>query len=210
MSVLQKIAYYQNRRDEAPNQELARELAKTRDVQGIQEIAENLWNENKNVQSDCLKVLYEIGYIEPELIAGYASDFLRLLKSKNNRMVWGAMIGLATIASLRADEISTQVNEVMAVVERGSVITVVWGVKTLTAVAAARPQARAKVTPFLMNILNTCLPRDVALHAESSLPVIDPSNRDQFLSILERRQGEMKPSQQRRLKKVIKQVRSND
>jgi hypothetical protein len=58
-----------------------------RDEQGIREIAENLCNKNKNVQSDCLKVLYEIGYINPELIAGYTGDFLKLLKSKNNRMI---------------------------------------------------------------------------------------------------------------------------
>lgn len=39
MSILERIAYYQNRRDEAPNQELARELANQRDIAGIREIA---------------------------------------------------------------------------------------------------------------------------------------------------------------------------
>jgi len=63
MTTLNRIAYFQNRRDEVPNQELARDLAATKDRQGIQEIAENLWNQNQNVQGDCLKVLYEIGYL---------------------------------------------------------------------------------------------------------------------------------------------------
>jgi len=40
MSVLNKIAFYQNRRDEVPNQELARELAATKDRGGVSEIAE--------------------------------------------------------------------------------------------------------------------------------------------------------------------------
>ena len=62
--VLNKISYYQNVRGEVPNQELARELAETRNTAGIQEIAAHLWDKNKIVQSDCLKVLYEIGYLE--------------------------------------------------------------------------------------------------------------------------------------------------
>lgn len=89
MSALQRIAYYQNRRDEVPNQELAKELATKKDRKGIREIAENLWNKNVQVQSDCLKVLYEIGYLQPELVAPYAEDFLKLLHSRNNRLVWG-------------------------------------------------------------------------------------------------------------------------
>ena len=80
MPVLQKIAWFQGRRDEVPNQELAKELAESEDRAGIQEIAENLWHSEKNVRSDCLKVLYEVGYLRPELVDSYAKDFLRLLK----------------------------------------------------------------------------------------------------------------------------------
>jgi len=39
MIVLNRIAYFQNRRDEVPNQELARELAESDNHVGIQEIA---------------------------------------------------------------------------------------------------------------------------------------------------------------------------
>jgi hypothetical protein len=96
MPVLNRIAYFQNRRDEVPNQELARELAGAKDRKGIREIARNLWHENSNVQSDCLKVLYEVGYLNPVLIARYVGDFLKLLKSSNNRLTWGSMIALST------------------------------------------------------------------------------------------------------------------
>ena len=105
MSALQRIAYFQDRRDEVPNQELAKELAAKKDRKGIQEIAANLWNENSQIQSDCLKVLYEIGYLQPKLVAPYTGDFLKLLHSRNNRLVWGAMIALSTVADLQADAI---------------------------------------------------------------------------------------------------------
>ena len=53
MSVLDRIAFFQNRRDEVPNQQLAKELAETENRVGIKEIATNLQSKNQNVQSDC-------------------------------------------------------------------------------------------------------------------------------------------------------------
>ncbi len=206
MSALDKIAYALNRRDEVPNQELARALAKSKSKAGIGEIAANLWNKNKNIRSDCLKVLYEIGYIDPALIADYAGDFLKLLQDKENRMIWGAMIGLATIADRRPKEIWAHVDEMLAVTEHGSLITVVWGVKTLASVAAADKKYRKKIFPFLLAQLQTCLPRDVPMHAESILRAVDKSNQQEFLSALEARQSEMTPAQLVRLKKVMKKL----
>ena len=86
-NALSKIAFYQNRRDDEPNKQLARELVTMQNREGIAEIAENLWHENSNVGSDCIKVLYEIGYLAPALIAGYAGDFVKLLRSRENRSV---------------------------------------------------------------------------------------------------------------------------
>ena len=48
MSVLNRLASSIGRRDEIPNQELARDLAARKDKAGIREIAENLWNKDKN------------------------------------------------------------------------------------------------------------------------------------------------------------------
>jgi len=113
MSVLNKIAYYQNRRDEVPNQELAQALAQTRSQADIREIAEALWNKEPGIQSDCLKVLYELGYLAPELIAEYTGDFLKLLKHRNNRMVWGGMIALSTVADIKAAEIFPHFDQIV-------------------------------------------------------------------------------------------------
>ena len=203
---LRKIAYYQNQRDDVPNQLLARELAATRNTAGLREIAAHLWDKNKNVQSDCLKVLYETGYIDPRLITDYTGDFLKLLHSKNNRLVWGAMIGLGCVADLRPDEIWAQIAEVMRVVETGSVITVDWGVKALAKVSATNSERRERIFPFLLNIIKTCIPRDVPKHAESMLCAVDDTMNTQFLAVLEKRRSELSLAQLSRLKKVIKAV----
>lgn len=206
MSTLDKIAFFQNRRDEVPNQLLAKELARAKDQAGIREIAHNLVNKNKNVRSDCLKVLYEIGYLDPSLIADYVDDFLDLLKWKDNRMVWGAMIGLGTIADLQARKIWTQIEDVIRIMEYGTVITMVWGMRTLAKVAAADEEYRLRIFPVLLEQLKTCFPRDVPTHAESILCALNKKNKGEILAVLEQRRQEFTPAHLTRCKKIVKKI----
>ena len=205
MSVLSRIAYLQNHRDETPNQELARELAEQKDRTGIHEIAENLWNQDKNIRADCVKVLYEIGYIDPSLIADYVEDFLKLLKSRNNRLVWGGMIVLSTVADLRADFIHTHLDEILKAMHAGSVITVDNAIKTL-ALAASNEAYRTDIFPHLLEHLRTCRPKDVPQHSEKSLPAVDTINKDDFIAVLEKRMEDLSASQVTRVRKVIKEA----
>ena len=204
MSVLNKIAYYQNQRSDVPNQELARELAASKDRDGVREIAEGLWNKDKNIQSDCLKVLYETGYLDPTLIADYAGDFLKLLKSRNNRLVWGGMIALSTVADLKADEIFPHFEEIRQVMGSGSVITMDNGVKALALVASQKDEYRKAIFPYLLDHLKTCRPKEVPQHAEKTLPAVTAGNKSDFIRVLEKRMEDMTDSQMTRLKKVIK------
>ena len=204
MSILNKIAFYQDRRDETPNQELAQALSQTRNQAYIREIAENLWNKEPNIQSDCLKVLYELGHLAPELIAEYADDFLKLLKHHNNRMVWGGMIALSTVADLKAAEIFPHVDEIVQVMEKGSVITIDNGIKVLALVASQKDEYRKAIFPYLLDHLKSCRPKEVPQHAEKSLPAITAGNKSDFIRVLEKRLEDMTASQTARLKKIIK------
>jgi hypothetical protein len=206
MSILNNIAYFQNRRDEVPNQELARELAEFKNEAGIREIAENLWHKNQNVQSDCLKVLYEIGYLNPELIAPYAADFVKLLWHKNNRLVWGSMIALSTIAELKADELYPHAEEIKQVMAHGSVITVDAGVKTLAGIASQNDDYNQALFPYLIQHLQTCRSKEIPQHSEKTLVAVNAANKETFIATLEGRMAEMTPPQVARVKKVIKEA----
>ncbi len=184
MSVLMKIAFYQGIRDEIPNQELARELASAKNAEGVKEIAEHLWDKNPNVSSDCIKVLYETGYIAPDLIAPYAQDFIKLLHSKQNRLIWGAMIALSTIAPLAAVDLFEKRDLLIKAISQGSVITQDGGIKTLAQVAAVDQVYLDELNPFLMNFLRTCRISDLPRHAEFIVPCVNESNRHEFLTIL--------------------------
>jgi hypothetical protein len=114
------------------------------------------------------------------------------------------MIALATIAAKRPHDICAHIDDVVRVVDHGTVITVVWGIKVLAAVAAADEKYSWKLFPILLAQLQKCIPRDVPTHAESMLCAVNASNQQEFLAVLTARQPEMSASQLARLKKVIR------
>jgi hypothetical protein len=208
ISVLPRLAHFQNRRDEVPNQELARDLAAKKDKAGIREIAEHLWDKNANVAADCIKVLYEVGYIEPRLIANYADDFARLLKNRNNRLVWGGMTALAEVARANPEGVFRHLAEIKAALTTGSVITVDNAVKALALTASAKAEYNKAIFPILLKHLQTCRPKDVAQHSEKTLPAVTAANKSKFVAVLENRIEDLSGSALARVKKVIKTANS--
>lgn len=210
MSVLNKIACLQTRRDNVPNQLLARELVDRRDADGIREIADNLRNKDRNIQSDCIKVLYEVGYIDPGLIAGYVGHFVNLLTNSNNRMVWGGMLALSTVAELEPDEVYKHRDAIKRAMECGSVITVDAGVELLAILASGDKKRREDLFPYLLKHLATCRPKDVPQHAERVVIAVDGKNKQEFIRLLERRLTDMTSIQAARVRKVIRQARERE
>lgn len=206
MSALEKIAHFRGRRDEVPNQQLARALAARKDRAGIREIAANLSNPEPAVQADCIKVLYETGYIDPALIADYADDFVKLLVSRNNRLIWGGMIALGTIAALRPDFIFSHRAETEEAMDEGSVITVDNGVLALARAAARSRKYSKEIFPYLLDHLKTCRPKDLAQHAEKTLLAVNASNRSQFAAVVTKRMKDLAGSAVKRLTKVLQEA----
>jgi len=206
MSALDRLAHSLGRRDEVPNQELARDLAAKKDKKGIREVAENLWNKDKNIQADCIKVLYEVGYIEPKLIADYAEDFVKLLKSRNNRLVWGGMTALAEVAKANPGAVFKNLDAIKKAKETGSVITVDNAISTLAYTTAGNKKYNEAIFPYLLKHLSSCRPKEAPQHSEKTLPAVNSSNKSDFIKVLEKRMEDLSGGGLTRVKKVIKQV----
>lgn len=204
MSVLELLACRQNRNDEGPNMELAASLAAAEDSTGIAEVAEGLWSQDSKVRCDCIKVMGEAGRLKPRLIAPYAEDFLRLLTDKQNRMVWGAMAALATVAALTADILIGRLPLLLHALTNGSVITVDNGVKVLARVAASSPEYRRRIFPSLLHHLDICRPKEIPQHAESILEAVDETVREAYILMLKKREPELSPAQLSRIKRIYK------
>jgi hypothetical protein len=204
MSVLNRIAFLQNRRDEIPNVLLGRELAETEDRAGLDEIAAHLRDPNPNIASDCLKVLYETGYLRPDLIADYVDDFLALLKHRNNRLVWGAMIALGLIAPLQAGRLYAESALIFETMANGSVITLDNSIQVLAGVASTSIEYNRELFPFLLNHLRTCRDKEVAQHGERISVAVNEANRADFIASLTARLPGLTDSQAARVRKLIR------
>jgi len=206
MSILSKLSSAQDRKDEEPNKELARELVQTKNTAGIQEIADNLWHEDPRIQSDCDGVMEEIGRNQPELIEDYVSDFLELLSSKRNRRVWQSMICLSLIADRKPKEIFEKRAEIIKVMDTGSVITLDNGIKTLAKVSATDKKYSEEIFPYLLAQLRECRSKSVPQYAESIFCAVNTDNRENYTKVLNQRLDELSPAQQNRVKKVLKKI----
>ena len=206
MSILDQLASAQGRNDEVPNQELAAELADREDQEAIQELVDNLTNKNKAIRSDCIKVLYEIGALKPQLIADYVDEFVDLLSSRDNRLVWGGMTALGAIAPLQPKSVWSHVDAIKDATTNGSVITQDWGVRVLAAVAAADDRYHKGIFPYLLDFLKNCRPKDVPRHAESIQVAMTPASSARFRAVLESHRPDLKPAQLKRVDKLLKQL----
>jgi len=206
--MLEKLACKLGRNDEVPNIELAELLCQNEDAHGIKEIVDGLKDKDKAVANDCIKVLYEIGARKPALIAGYADNFLALLNSRNNRLVWGGMTALATIAELSADAIYDKIELVLSVFKNGSVIAVDNSVTVLAGLCKADKKYENHLFPILLEHLRTCRTKEVPQHAERAAVCVNKDNAEAFLEVLAARKEHMDGSRLARIIKLEKRLRS--
>lgn len=206
MSVLNKLASVNGIRNTEPNKALALELIQSKDKKAIKELVENLNHRDKNIQSDCIKVLYEIGEQKPELIAEYDQAFLELLGHKNNRLVWGAMTALDCIAYINPKGIYKHLSTILDIADKGSVITKDHGVGILTKLSKQKTYADTTLA-LLQDFMKTAATNQLPKYAEDAMPVITEKYKKDFVKVLSSRLDDFdKETKKVRLQKVIKKL----
>jgi hypothetical protein len=206
MSVINLLSSSQGKKGNDANISLANELSTSQDTLAIKELVDNLNNKNKNIQSDCIKTLYELGYLRPELIANYYADFIGLLSNKNNRLVWGGMIALATIVELRHQEIFSSLSIIMEIVNNGSVITIDNGVEILAKLNNHEKYFNT-TDPLLIEQLWKCPIKQLPMYVEKAQVSINKKNKEIYQTIIEKRRTECEnDSQLKRLEKSLKRI----
>jgi hypothetical protein len=206
MPVLDQLATSLGRRDEVPNQLLAKQIAEGNDTMAITELVAIVNGEDKALQSDAIKTLYEVGYLNPSLIAGEVELFVSLLKAKNNRLAWGAMTALDCIASVNPHGIYPHLSTILAAADAGSVITRDHAVGILVKLSQMA-QYRDECFPLLMEQMQRCPPNQFPMYAEGAATVVFASQKAAFIELLKSRLPDLpKESQQKRIEKVLKKL----
>jgi hypothetical protein len=208
MKAINLLATSLHRHDDVPNQELANEIITGNRQDWVKELVENLDNKDKNIQSDCIKVLYEIGERgAPALIAPYVKAFIEILGSKNNRLIWGAMTAIDMIALIKTDDIFDNLATICTAIEKGSVITIDHGVSILAKLASVNAYEN-KVMPLLIEQLAKCPSRQFPMYIEKSSVAMNSANKSEFTGIIEIRYTDLeKESQRKRVDKILKKLK---
>ena len=209
MTILDKLASSLNRRDEVPNQQLAMQIVDGNDEKAVKELVRNLRNRDREIQSDCIKVLYEVGERKPDLIAEYAGEFSSLLDSDNNRLVWGGMAALDQIALANPKTIYTMLPKIVGSAETGSVITRDHAVGILIKLASLA-QYRETVTPLLIEQLKRSPTNQLPMYSENLVPIVTEKNRAAFVRTLTSRLDDIeKAAKRKRVERVIAKLRGS-
>ena len=200
--VLDSLSSSLGRRDEKPNVALARRILDKKDKAGIHRLVEGLAFKQR-IQNDCIKVLYEIGGEQPGWIAPFTGEFVSLLESRNNRLAWGAMTALATIATHGPEKIYPHLKQIVRACAHGSVITRDQGVNILVSLCRTKAYAGKCFSP-LLQILLTCPVNQFPSYIEKCIDIFPARERKEALKIVEMRTAEItKSSAIWRIKKSI-------
>lgn len=204
--MIEKTASFIGSNDEGPNIKLALELISSKNADGIREIAGGLNNPNQSIAHACIKVLYEIGEREPSLISPFVLDFIRQLKSRNNRLVWGAMTALSKIAALEPHTIYNNLDSVIKAYQGGSVITIDNSISVFAELVNAAPEYESKIFPLIIKHLETCRPKEVGQHAERAFVCVNGKNAFMFKQILQKRYDSLTDAQKKRVNKLLNKI----
>lgn len=201
-SIADRLSGALDRRDEAPNVALAEEIAAAKDKAGVAGLVDLVRSGTTRQRNDAMKVLYEIGARDPELIGGHCPVFLEALGSKTNRQVWGAMSALDTVAEIRAREIAAELPKIIEAADRGSVIAKDRCTSLL--VKLARAGYAEMAVPILLERLKGAAPNQFPTYAEETASVVTPEARPGLIETIRQRLGGMTQRAKReRMEKLL-------
>lgn len=206
MKILEQLASSLGRRDEVPNQELAKKIADANDKKAMAELILNLQNKSRDIQHDCIKVLYEVGELKPKMLAANSSELIALLDSKNNRLQWGAMCALDAITSEAPATIFKALPKIIDAADKGTVITNDHCVGILVKLGAVK-EYENKVFPLLRERILKSPVNQFPTYAEKTLPFVNEKNKEIFIQTLEVRFPEIEQeSKRKRIEKILKKL----
>ena len=206
MSIIGKLASLLDVRSDEPNKDLAKEIVESNNQEAVRELIGNLDSKIRGIQSDCIKTLYEIGYLNADMIAPYQEVFLKLLHHKNNRLVWGGMIALDCVTAVKPEVIFPVLDQIIDVAQQGTVITKDAAFHILIKLGDIKTYQQ-KVFPLMMDELMHAPANQFPSYAEHVATVICGDYATEFVNILDSRLPLLeKESRKKRVSKVIKQL----
>ncbi len=205
-SVIPRLAASMERRDEAPNIELAQELAKSKNHDAIAELVDLAKSATKPIRYNAIKTLYEMGKLEPKLLVPHADPLIDLLKDKDNRILWGTIQALDIITDINAEFVAQNLNKILDAADRSSVVAK-DRIMSILSKLNADPRFSTNVTPVLLTRLTHAAPNQFPMYAELAAATMPQTHTDELAKIIKNRQKSIaSQAKQKRLNKLLKNL----
>ncbi len=208
MSIRSLLASQLGHRGDEANVVLAKKIADTDDVKAIEELFQLLADKDKNVQSDAIKVIYEVAVLNPSLVAPHFEPLVKLLNSKNARLLWGAMTAIDAITETIPATVYSHLPEILKAADKGSVIARDHVVGTLVKLASVKDYVTESKT-LLLEQLHAAPTNQLPMYAEMIVDVANAMSKQSFVNALNKRLPDIdKESKAKRVEKVIKKLQA--
>lgn len=203
-SIIPYLASSLGRRDERPNILLAENIVIENNQVAIRQLMNLCQGANKKIAADAIKVIYEIGQLNPHLLQGCIPELTSFLMSKQNRLQWGTMIALSKLTGLFPKEIFKQLSYIIEAMQTGSVITKDHGVKILVALSGDKEFAKI-ILPILLEFIQDAPINQFPSYAERIGALDLDQSKEEFMEIIRSRlpEFEIYPAKTRRLIKIL-------
>ncbi len=205
-SVQDQLASALGHRDEKPNIDLAIKIARDGNMDQVTELISLVENKKAALRHDAIKVLYEIGERNPDMISKHIQVFLTALSHNDNRMKWGAMTALSSISKVHPQLLAPFLVDIVKAMEEGSVITRDHGIYILCHVAKLN-RYQQDCMALLLEQLEKAPVNQLPMYAEKTAEVIAAGDAKKLFNILKNRADVLDfPPKARRIEKLIRQI----
>jgi hypothetical protein len=205
--VLGRLAVAMNRHDDMPNQELAAEIVFHLDGEAVDVLVRSIERGDDIHASDSSRVLCEVGSRDEELLHPVQERLLTMVREGHDEMLPFAMYALSPLCHRVAEhlwELRENLWNVLSDCEEESELGRAAAVRLLGALCASGPDYARTLAGGLVDLLGKCMPKDVALYAESVLPALGTAHSHRAKPVLDRRMKELTPAEVARLRRAVR------
>ncbi len=203
-SIQLQLANSLGRRDQVPNISLAQNIAESKNTGDIEQLCDILMHGKTPLKVDAIKVLYEVGARQPELISQYLDIFLKTMVSRNNRIIWGSLTAIAQICKIKPEAVHAHLQTILDAADASSVIAKDQAFEILCQLKTVKSLS-STATPLLFDRLSKAAINQLPMYAEKAASVLDDRDKAEFREILAGRLDDhMVQSKRKRLEKILK------
>jgi hypothetical protein len=204
MLISKKLSSALNRKDQAPNRALAKEIIHTGGGQQLKELVDFFLSQpHKDLQKDAILTIAWVAEESPELVIPHADVLIGNLDASINRVIWGSMIAISAITHLIPEKIYQALPQILDAMEASTVVTRDYGFRILTTLYT-QADLQENMLYILREQLRMAPDNQVGQYAERLLTVLNPDHKELVLETFTERLQELSNSHHiRRLNKNI-------